>query len=168
MSNPLGLSAEELAGLVALINADDDHDDQHGHDHSQRFPLTIVSIERRAAALTRVVGRFPEGTDMLPWPLPNTALRMELPIQPPELVDIQGAPETASRVYTVAVANPDFREIAIDFALHGDSSVTMQWLKEVRPGDVIELWPRISIGCFLPDLGKPWLLIPPVCPRPLV
>lgn len=144
MSNPLGLTAAELAGLLALIEEPHDHDhddhDHDDHDHKTRYFLPIVSIQQRAEQLTRVTVRVPDDIPFAPWCLPNVALRLELPIQPPELQGIEGAPETASRVYTVAVANPATREVAIDFVMHVGVSVAMQWLGFAKPGDLLETW----------------------------
>ncbi len=141
MANPLQLTAGEMAELLEVVNAhqDDDHE-----SHGQRHRLRVTGFEKRAAQLMRVTGQLAESADLAQWSGPNVVIRLELPIQPAELVGIAGAPTTASRVYTVAEVAVDTREIAVDFVMHDDPSPAMQWLRQAKIGDEVELWPPLQ------------------------
>ena len=146
MTTPQPLDEEELAGLVALLDADHHHDHEgaHGageaHDHHSRFALTVTGVRRRAAHLMRVEATI-DDPDFDRWCLPNVAIRLELPVQPPELTGLESAPRTASRVYTIAETDPARRGVSVDFVVHPGSSPAMQWLASAGPGDVVEVWP---------------------------
>jgi len=115
----------------------------------------ITGIESRAAHMTRVHGILDRDDDADAdadadteagatewaerWCIPNVAIRIELPFQSAEFHGIPDAPVTASRVYTVATADPERREITVDFVVHEGDSPAMLWLRSVRPGDVVEL-----------------------------
>ncbi len=141
MANPLNLSSKEMAGLLEVVNAH--HDDDH-KPQNKRYRWRVTGLERRAAQLMRVTGQLDESADIKQWGLPNTALRLELPVQPDELVGIEGAPTTASRVYTVADINTEAREISVDFVVHEGDSPAMTWLREAKPGTEVELWPPVQ------------------------
>ncbi len=154
MASPLDLSPEEMAGLLEVVNA------QRGagsESQDERHRWRVTGLERRAAQLTRVTGRLDESADFEQWGLPNVALRLELPIQPQELIGIVGAPITASRVYTVADVDPEARQISVDFVMHAGESPAMAWLAGVKPGDEVELWPPAQHR--LPAPGQNRLLV---------
>lgn len=139
MSQPTPLDAQELRGLLALLDEPHDHEQDHSHDHHTRHHWSVTGITPRAAQLTRVTGTL-DDPHFEEWLLPNTAIRLELPFQPPELHGIAGAPTTASRVYTVADADPASRTISVDFVVHEGDSPAMLWLRQVQIGDSVEVW----------------------------
>lgn len=139
MSTPAPLDAGELRDLLTLIADPDDGDHEPSSHHHTRHRWRITGIQPRATHLTRVSGVVTD-TDLRPWCVPNLALRLELPVQPPELRGIPGAPTTASRVYTVAEADPDTQRISIDFVVHDGDSPAMLWLRAVQVDDVVEIW----------------------------
>ncbi|MEV8316973.1 siderophore-interacting protein [Streptomyces sp. NPDC059900] len=82
----------------------------------------------------------------------------------PEPFDIQRIREEfpreqwpVTRTYTVRSWDPQSRELAIDFVVHGDEGLAGPWAKNVRPGATIHfLGPG---GGYAPDAGADWHLI---------
>lgn len=149
----------EAAQLLSLLknHSRDASDDGRSPDRQADRPVRwrITGIESRAAHMTRVHGILDRDDDADAdtdadteagatewaerWCIPNVAIRIELPFQSAEFHGIPDAPVTASRVYTVATADPERREITVDFVVHEGDSPAMLWLRSVRPGDVVEL-----------------------------
>ncbi|WP_175954035.1 siderophore-interacting protein [Schaalia sp. Marseille-Q2122] len=156
VTNPMGLTEEELVGLLSLVNDHEHDEDEPAHSHD-RIPWTITAIEDRAQRMVRLRGRIPDSEDFTAYEQPNAIFRIEVPVQPEELVGLANAPTTASRVYTVAHSHPETREISVDFALHGDASPVMRWLTHVKIGDVIDIWS--VAGHRIPAPGKDTILV---------
>ena len=118
----------EAAQLLSLLknHSRDASDDGRAPGRQADRPVRwrITGIESRAAHMTRVHGILDQD---------------ELPFQSAEFHGIPDAPVTASRVYTVATADPERREITVDFVVHEGDSPAMLWLRSVQPGDVVEL-----------------------------
>ena len=147
----------EAAQLLSLLknHSRDASDDGRSPDRQADRPVRwrITGIESRAAHMTRVHGILDRDDDADAdadteaeaaewaerWCIPNVAIRIELPFQSAEFHGIPDAPVTASRVYTVATADPERREITVDFVVHEGDSPAMLWLRSVQPGDVVEL-----------------------------
>lgn len=64
--------------------------------------------------------------------------------------------EPTLRTYTIRSVDPDKREIAIDFVVHGDAGVAGPWAASAQPGDTLEL--RGPGGAFAPDTSADWYL----------
>ena len=62
-----------------------------------------------------------------------------------------------TRTYTVRAWDPDARELALDFVLHGDSGLAAQWALHARPGD--ELHFGGPGGAYRPDPDAGWHLL---------
>lgn len=60
------------------------------------------------------------------------------------------------RTYTVRRADPDAREIIVDFVVHGDHGVAGPWASSVQPGDAVHLMG--PSGAYAPDPGADWHL----------
>jgi len=61
------------------------------------------------------------------------------------------------RTYTVRYVDPEARELAIDFVLHGDSGLAGPWAASAEPGD--ELHMRGPGGAYTPDPEADWHLL---------
>lgn len=139
----------EAAQLLSLLknHSRDTSDDGRAPDRQADRPVRwrITGIESRAEHMTRVHGILDQDDEAGAtgwaerWCIPNVAIRIELPFPSAEFHGIPDAPATASRVYTVATADPDRKEITVDFVVHEGDSPAMLWLRSVRPGDVVEL-----------------------------
>lgn len=156
VNNAMELTEEELVGLLALVNDHEHGEDEPTHSH-ERIPWTITAIEARAEYMVRLSGRIPDSENFADYEQPNAIFRIEVPVQPDELVGLAHAPTTASRVYTVARSDEHAREISVDFVLHGDSSPVMRWLSQVQVGDVVEIWS--VAGHRLPATGTDTILV---------
>ena len=154
--NAMGLTEEELVSLLALVNNHEHDEDASAHSH-ERLPWTITAIEARAERMVRLRGRIPDSENFANYEQPNAIFRIEVPVQPDELVGLAHAPTTASRVYPVARSDRQTREISVDFVLHGDSSPVMRWLSQVQVGNVVEIWS--VAGHRLPAAGTDTILV---------
>ncbi|AZM52269.1 NADPH-dependent ferric siderophore reductase [Streptomyces sp. WAC 01529] len=82
----------------------------------------------------------------------------------PEPFDIQRIREEfpreqwpVTRTYTVRWWDPEARELALDFVIHGDEGLAGPWARDVRPGATIRfLGPG---GGYAPDAGADWHLL---------
>ncbi|WP_030782967.1 siderophore-interacting protein [Streptomyces sp. NRRL S-920] len=82
----------------------------------------------------------------------------------PEPFDIQRIREEfpreqwpVTRTYTVRWWDPEARELALDFVIHGDEGLAGPWARDARPGDTIRfLGPG---GGYAPDAGADWHLL---------
>jgi NADPH-dependent ferric siderophore reductase len=129
----------------------------------------VVRSERLAPHMTRVVlggagfdtftpSQFTDsyvkivlprsGTDVcaLPTPLTLDSFK-ELPAEHQPVV----------RTYTVRHVDPDRREIAIDFVVHGEQGVAGPWAASVAPGDPAYLMG--PSGAYAPDPAADWHLL---------
>jgi NADPH-dependent ferric siderophore reductase len=61
------------------------------------------------------------------------------------------------RTYTVRSADPDKRELTIDFVVHGDHGVAGPWAKSARPGQPAYLMG--PSGAYAPDPAADWHLM---------
>lgn len=60
------------------------------------------------------------------------------------------------RTYTIRWVDPEARELAIDFVVHGDSGIAGPWAERAEPGDVIYV--RGPNGGYAPDASADWHL----------
>ncbi len=81
--------------------------------------------------------------------------------QPLDIAEIRAAfprdqwPRT--RTYTVRTWDPDTRELAVDFVVHGDTGLAGPWAAQARPGDeALLLGPG---GAYAPDADADWHLL---------
>ncbi|QEV17157.1 siderophore-interacting protein [Streptomyces alboniger] len=82
----------------------------------------------------------------------------------PEPFDIQRIREEfpreqwpVTRTYTVRWWDPETRELALDFVIHGDEGLAGPWARDARPGATIRfLGPG---GGYAPDAGADWHLL---------
>lgn len=97
----------------------------------------VVRAEQRTPSLRRVVFDAP---DFQPTDFTDSYVKLAF-----------GDPDTAPpvRTYTVAAFDPDAKELAIDFVVHGDSGVAGPWAAAAQPGD--SLWIRTPGGAYRPD-----------------
>jgi NADPH-dependent ferric siderophore reductase len=90
---------------------------------------------------------FPADGESFPEPLDIEALRSELPRE--------RWPRT--RTYTVRTYDPDTREMAVDFVVHGDEGLAGPWAVRARPGEVVHfMGPG---GGYTPDPAADWHLL---------
>jgi NADPH-dependent ferric siderophore reductase len=61
------------------------------------------------------------------------------------------------RTYTIRNADPDRREITVDFVVHGEHGVAGPWAASVQPGDPAYLMG--PSGAYSPDPGADWHLL---------
>lgn len=60
------------------------------------------------------------------------------------------------RTYTVRRADPEARQITVDFVVHGEHGVAGPWAAAAKPGDTIHLMG--PSGAYSPDPGADWHL----------
>ncbi|MGW1914383.1 siderophore-interacting protein [Streptomyces sp. NPDC002076] len=61
-----------------------------------------------------------------------------------------------TRTYTVRAFNPELRELALDFVVHGDEGLAGPWACRVRPGEAVRfIGPG---GAYAPDPAADWHL----------
>ncbi|MGJ9421653.1 siderophore-interacting protein [Aeromicrobium sp. CF3.5] len=144
---------------------------------SQPARLTVVRTEQVAPSMRRVVfggdgfgtylqrhrdlGEFTDtyvklvfladGYDY-PEPLDLDVVREEMP----------DAAAPVLRTYTIRWIDPDARELAIDFVVHGDpddpaAGIAGPWAQRAQPGDVMHL--RGPGGDYAPDPSADWYLL---------
>ncbi|MFH8411150.1 siderophore-interacting protein [Streptomyces sp. NPDC018019] len=101
-------------------------------------------------------GEYTDHYIKLVFPLPDVAYP-----QPLDIAEIRAAfprhqwPRT--RTYTVRSWDPDARELAVDFVVHGDSGLAGPWAVQARPGDeVLFLGPG---GAYAPGSEADWHLL---------
>lgn len=73
--------------------------------------------------------------------------------------DIESARELDAtvRTYTIRSVDPESREIAIDFVVHGDTGVAGPWAANAQPGDL--LYVTSPNGAYAPDPAADWHLL---------
>ncbi|SDO65689.1 siderophore-interacting protein [Actinacidiphila guanduensis] len=90
---------------------------------------------------------FPAEGEQLPDPLNVEALRAQLPRE--------RWPRT--RTYTVRSYDPESREMAVDFVVHGDDGVAGPWAARAQAGEVLHfMGPG---GGYAPDPSADWHLL---------
>jgi NADPH-dependent ferric siderophore reductase len=90
---------------------------------------------------------FPAEGEQLPDPLDVEALRAQLPRE--------RWPRT--RTYTVRSYDPESREMAVDFVVHGDEGVAGPWAARAQAGEVLHfMGPG---GGYAPDPSADWHLL---------
>lgn len=62
-----------------------------------------------------------------------------------------------TRTYTVRSWNPELRELALDFVIHGDEGLAGPWAARARPGDVVRF--NGPGGGYAPDVEADWHLL---------
>ncbi|WP_040905260.1 siderophore-interacting protein [Gulosibacter faecalis] len=145
------MSREEVAGLLAVLQHPD-----HKTGIEDRY-LTVTGIERRAAGLVRVSATVSGDDDLAHWDLPNPTVRISMPEPPEEFASIPGAPQSTSRVYTLADVDIARRTVEIDLVRHGEGSPAMRWLAALAVGDRIDVvGPREH---RIPGPGSPRVLL---------
>lgn len=133
MTNQLDFSPEELAGMFAVLQHPD-----HQQGLENRY-LTVTKIDDRARCLVRLSATISGNDSLEEWDLPNPTIRMTMPEPPEEFSSIPGAPQTTSRVYTLADIDTENRTVQIDLVRHGENSPVMRWLKTLLVGDRVEV-----------------------------
>lgn len=151
MTAPLEISQKELPALLAVLEHPE-HTDKLG----DRI-LVVTAIARRASRLTRISATL-SGNDRLDeWASPNPTIRITMPEPPAEFALLEGAPQTTSRVYTLAHIDIETRLVQIDLVLHGESSPAMRWLHALSVGDQVSIvGPRSH---RIPGPGAPRVLL---------
>lgn len=89
---------------------------------------------------------FPPDGVTYPEPVDLTTLRRDLPPEQRPKV----------RTYTIRSFDPDARELAIDFVVHGDAGYAAPWARRAQPGD--RLLVRSPGGAYAPDPEADWHL----------
>lgn len=90
---------------------------------------------------------FPAGGAAYPEPFDLERVREEFPREQ----------WPVTRTYTVRHWDPDHRELAIDFVVHGDEGLAGPWATRVRPGETVRfLGPG---GAYAPDPAADWHLL---------
>ena len=79
------------------------------------------------------------------------------PLTIDSFAELDAALRPTVRTYTVRRADPDKREIAIDFVTHGDSGVAAPWAAQAKPGDPAYLMG--PSGAYSPDPDADWHLL---------
>jgi NADPH-dependent ferric siderophore reductase len=135
---------------------------------SQPAKLTVVRTEQVAPSMRRVVLGGPGFDDFLARDNDFADKYVKLVFLAeghdyPEPLDLDVVRETMPpeawpvlRTYTVRRVDPDAREIAIDFVVHGDEGVAGPWAAAARPGDVLHV--RGPAGAYSPDPSVDWHL----------
>lgn len=151
MPNPRDVTQEEVSGLLAVLQHPD-----HQQGMEDRY-LTVTAVQDRASELVRVSAVVSGDDDLTHWGLPNPTVRIAMPEPPEEFATIPGAPQTTSRVYTLADVDPRARTVQIDLVRHGESSPAMRWLSTLTVGDRIDIvGPRPH---RIPGGGEPRVLL---------
>lgn len=90
----------------------------------------------------------PPGTDVAyPEPLDMDRIAAEFP---PEQ-------QPVLRTYTIRYDDPQAREIAVDFVVHGDEGIAGPWAARVQPGETVHFFGPGS--GYRPDPDAPWHLL---------
>src|SRR4051812_19952413 len=88
----------------------------------------------------------PEGVSY-PEPFDMQRIREELPREQ----------WPVTRTYTVRAWDPEAREMALDFVIHGDEGLAGPWAARVRPGETVRfMGPG---GAYAPDVSADWHLL---------
>lgn len=109
--------------------------------------LTVIRTEALSDTMIRVV-LGGEGFDtFVPSEFTDSYVKLQF-----------GDPEhPVLRTYTVSRTDPDAREIAIDFVIHGDSGVAGPWARRVEPGEAISFFG--PSGAYAPREDADWHLL---------
>ncbi|MEU4646733.1 siderophore-interacting protein [Nocardia fluminea] len=130
------------------------------------IPVTVTVVRKQwlTPHLVRVVGtvsdafspnEFTDAYVKLIFPVPG----VDYP-KPFDLDTVRATlgPESQPvlRTYTVRSFDPERREIAIDFVVHGDEGIAGPWARSVEPG--AQFWLNGPGGAFTPDPAADWYL----------
>ncbi|MEU6552537.1 siderophore-interacting protein [Streptomyces sp. NPDC046915] len=90
---------------------------------------------------------FPAGGVTYPEPFDMERIRAEFPREQ----------WPVTRTYTVRAWNPEQRELALDFVIHGDEGLAGPWAARVQPGETVRfMGPG---GAYAPDVSADWHLL---------
>ncbi|QNG19202.1 siderophore-interacting protein [Rhodococcus triatomae] len=109
--------------------------------------LTVLRSEQLSPHMVRVHFGDPGFDSFTPNAFTDAYVKLELPDQG----------QTYLRTYTIRSVDPDAREIAIDFVVHGDQGVAGPWAARARAGDTVTL--RGPGGAYAPDIAADWHLL---------
>ncbi|MDH6680069.1 NADPH-dependent ferric siderophore reductase [Rhodococcus sp. LBL1] len=109
--------------------------------------LTVVRTERIAPHMVRVLLGDPGFDTFEPSIFTDSYVKIEF----------GEADAPVLRTYTVRSVDPDAREIAIDFVVHGDDGVAGPWAATVQPGESVTV--RGPGGAYSPRPDADWHLI---------
>ena len=90
-----------------------------------RIELTVVRTHRLAPEMVRVVLGGPGFDDFVTNGFTDKYVKLVF--------------GEVTRTYTVRSVDPEAREIAVDFVVHGDSGIAAPWAAAARPGDTLSL-----------------------------
>lgn len=151
MSDSFEVSPAELPGLLAVLNHP-----EHQAKIGERS-ATILRIEQRAQRVVRITASLSGDDPLDAWDVPNPTVRIAIPEPPEEFASVPGAPQTTSRVYTLAEVDVNSRIVQIDLVQHGGSSPVMRWLSTLEVGDSVRVvGPRPH---RIPGEGEPRVLL---------
>lgn len=106
---------------------------------------TFAPIEFTDSYVKFVFIRTDIDVSALPQPLTMDSFRALPPEQQPTV-----------RTYTVRRADPEAREITVDFVVHGEHGVAGPWAMSAQPGDTVHLMG--PSGAYAPDPAADWHL----------
>ncbi|WP_137876333.1 siderophore-interacting protein [Rhodococcus sp. Q] len=109
--------------------------------------LTVQRTEQLSQHLVRVYLGGPGFDDFTPNVFTDAYVKL----------DFGTDDEPLLRTYTVRRVDPENREIAVDFVVHGDEGVAGRWAASATPGDELRL--RGPGGAYSPRVDADWHLL---------